>query len=211
MRVPEITRNSVFGTFIRKFIKNNEWIVKVLEIGSGSGNGSTQCFIESLVERKDSVLYCIETNEEWYSDLVENTKEYSFVKTFNKSSISYENMLVKKHSDFMKDKQDEYKIPWFEEDIKYFKNTKIGEGVIENNETYDCVLIDGSEFSGYSEYLLLKDRVKCILLDDINVFKCSQVHQELLDATNWKLISSGNERNGWSCFINTLYKPNNLL
>ena len=79
MRVPEITRNSVFGTFIRKFIKNNEWIVKVLEIGSGSGNGSTQCFIESLVERKDSVLYCIETNEEWYSDLVENTKEYSFV------------------------------------------------------------------------------------------------------------------------------------
>jgi hypothetical protein len=74
-------------------------------------------------------------------------------------------------------------------------------GAIENEETYDCVLIDGSEFLGYSEYNLLKNRTKCFILDDINAFKCINVHNELLNNSDWLLIDKGSERNGWSCFI----------
>jgi len=206
MRIPEITVYSQFGQFIINFIKQNDWIKKVLEIGSGSGNGSTQCFIEGLRTKQNVNLTCVEPNEEWFLDLKENTKNYNFINLINKSSISYENLLIKKYDDYWNSEYSEkdsyeYRIPWFEYDINHFKKINIGEGALETNEIYDLVLIDGSEFSGYSEYLLIKDRTKCIMLDDVNVFKCKQINKELKNSKNWKLIAEGNERNGWSCFI----------
>jgi len=62
-------------------------------------------------------------------------------------------------------------------------------------------VIDGSEFSGYSEYLLIKDRTNCIMLDDINETKCSRAHQELSGDDTWELVHTGPERNGFSCFV----------
>jgi len=205
MRIPEITLNSQFGSFISNFIFYNTWIKNVVEIGSGSGDGSTQCFIKGLYNRKNASLTCIESNPSWFSDLKENTRDYSFVKCINKSSISYDNLLVKTFEEYLtqcsKTIEYEYRRKWYDQDILFFKDTKIGEGGIETDEKYDCVLIDGSEFSGYSEYLLIKNRTKCIMLDDINEFKCFRVHEELSSDDNWELVHTGPERNGFSCFV----------
>ncbi len=209
MRTPEITINSEFGSFIINFIKYNTWIKKVLEIGSGSGNGSTLCFTVSLSQRKNSSLTCIEAHPEWFADLVENTSFFPFTKQLNKTTVSFDNLLVKTFDDYWNDKWNitdpqysyEFRKTWYEQDLPYFKNTLKGEGAIENNEQYDAVLIDGSEFSGYSEFILLKDRTKCFILDDINCFKCARAHDELLNDNTWELVDQGQERNGWSCFV----------
>jgi hypothetical protein len=207
MRIPEITLNSQFGSFITTFIKYNNWIKNVIEIGSGSGNGSTQCFIAGLYGRENVNLICIEPKKEWFDDLVENTKFFYFVKPVNISAISYENLLIKTYDDYwfseFNNRDDSYEIKnkWYEQDLSFFKNIKLGEGTIENNKIYDCVFIDGCEFSGYSEYFLLKNRTQCFILDDIYSFKCNRVHKELLENNTWKIVAEGNERNGWSCFI----------
>lgn len=211
MRAPEITLTSEFGTFIVNFIKYNPWIKSVLEIGSGSGNGSTQCFIVALNNRKGANLICTEPNKEWFLDLVENTKDFSFVKCLNKSTISYDNFLIKTYDDFWNDEYNKYKNDpathynggkaWYDQDAEYIKNTKLGEGVLEDDTEYDCVLIDGCVFTGYSEYLLLKNRTNCIILDDIFEYKTNKIHEELSKDENWSLVSQGNERNGWSCFL----------
>ena len=208
MRTPEITQHSEFGSFIVNFIKSNIWIKKVLEIGSGSGNGSTQCFIAGLNGREDASLICVEPHKEWFLDLKQNTKMYKFVKPLNTSTVSYDNFLIKVFDDYWYDehnsnRDDSYNIKkiWYEQDLVFFKDIKIGEGAIENSEVYDCVLIDGCEFSGYSEYLLLKERTTCFILDDISSYKCERVHKELLNNNNWQLIAQGNERNSWSCFL----------
>jgi hypothetical protein len=207
MRQPEITTNSIFGRKIIDFIREYK-IKSVIEIGSGSGNGSTQCFIESLKTNGDDIkLYCFEPQPEWFKDLVENTKQYSWITCYNNSAINYDDFLIKDYyndfwnSDFNHVKNienPEYRKKWYDEDITFFKNEK--ESVLPKIKA-ECVLIDGCEFSGYSEYKKLNSSVNYIILDDcFSAFKTKQIYLELIENENWILLDKGIERNGWSIF-----------
>jgi hypothetical protein len=75
-----------------------------------------------------------------------------------------------------------------------------------NNIELDCkvidiLLIDGSDYSGYLELILLKDISKYILLDDVNSLKNEMARQYLLDSDDFELISEDlTSRNGYSVF-----------
>lgn len=207
MRYPEITLYNEFGNKILETVVINK-IKSIIEIGSGSGNGSTQCFIEALKHNGDDVkLHCFEPHPVWYLDLIENTKNYSWIKCYNESAINYDDLLVKDYyndfwiSEFNEDKNlsvYELKKSWYDADLSFFKKDQ---NSILPSLDCDAVLIDGCEFSGYSEFKKLNSSIKWIFLDDcFGAFKCKQIYFELKNSKDWQLYAEGTERNGWAIF-----------
>ena len=97
-------------------------------------------------------------------------------------------------------------LDWLRQDVQYVRESGVAAGAIEQIksdhgvETFDLVLIDGSEFTGSLEYQLVKG-AKLILLDDTNTFKCLKVRQALLNDPMYDLLADNQElRNGYSAF-----------
>jgi len=193
---PEVTLNDEFGKTLYKVI--SKFTPKsILEIGSGSGNGSTKCITKSIIDNNiKTKLTCVEAYNPNFLDLIENTKSYEFVECFNQNTLSYETFLPK---DFDKDVWEcEYNklrytkdvvYQWYVRDVVMMKETS--NGFLDNmtTEFWDIVLIDGGEFNGYSEYSLLKDKTNIFLLDDVHhAYKCNQVYNELLTSDKWELL-----------------------
>ena len=196
---------------VEKIIKEKQ-LTKIIEIGSGHGDGSTQFLIRGLdsVKSKDKVLYCIEAKEPQFTNLVNNTTNKGNIKCFYGSSLSSKNCLVK---DFDKDVwyspynkiKETNNFPydlvkqWFEEEIAIINKAEAGVlDTILTDEYFDLVVIDGSEFLGYSEYVLIKDRTKYLALDDVHkCYKNYQVYDEIKNNGLWEVIYDNPEdRNG---------------
>jgi hypothetical protein len=183
-----------------------------LEIGSKCGNGSTSCFLEGMKYLSgDKRLDCIEPNKEFFDVLKEGMKGYPFVVPHRVSSISWKNFHCK---DFDRDvwnnvdgdpiKCYSYDLvkSWYASTISFVQACE--KGFLEDDKRYDSVLIDGSGFCGYSEYLLLKDRVRCFFLDDVHrrSIKTNKAYSELKANNQWDcLYDDSRERNGWAVFL----------
>jgi hypothetical protein len=208
MRAPEIKLDTSFGKDIIKYL-NYFNIKSAIEIGSGSGNGSTQCFLQYFdsLHDKDKELHCFEPVESWFKDLQKNIEGRNYCKLYNCSAISYSDLLVKDFdSDFynssynqLKDSYDKNILKsWYDLELPYFKES---ENTILSTIKADAVLIDGSEFSGYSEFKQLHPSISLIFLDDcLTAFKTNQVYIELSNNPEWKLIRVNLERNGYAIF-----------
>ncbi len=104
-------------------------------------------------------------------------------------------------------------LDWLRQDIQYVRDSGVEAGAIarikadHKIETFDMVLIDGSEFTGEAEYAQIKG-AKFILLDDTNTFKCYNVRQALLNDPMYELIVDNQElRNGFSVFRQRAVHP----
>ena len=66
-------------------------------------------------------------------------------------------------------------------------------------EVFDVILLDGGEFTTYFEFQLIKNRAKYLLLDDINVAKCTKIVEEIKsDSKKWEIIEENKRtRNGY--------------
>lgn len=209
----EITRNDQFGKAIIDTV-SNYGIKTVLEIGSWDGTGSTQCFIEGMEKLDNKRLICLEVYMDRFKQLCGNTAKHSWVECYNQSSISYANMLYKNFDNIWdspynfipKEDQNGSTKPvvseWFRQDIEMMNKFKSGYIEDHPDETYDAVLIDGGEFSGYSEFKLLRDKAKFFILDDYyKAFKTRQVADELSKDPSWETIAANKHtRNGWAIF-----------
>jgi|21_taG_2_1085346.scaffolds.fasta_scaffold33901_2 hypothetical protein len=229
MRAPEITMDTLVGRYIYSTIANNKNIKRVIEIGSGSGNGSTVCIANGLNVHltKDTKFVCMEPVESHYNDLREGIENsgIDWIEHHNNSSISFDKLSIKNYDDYRShclDNKDKFKSlrgldnkqliselegrqVWYEEDCEHFK--KCEKGVLESLDgDYDLCLIDGSEFSGYDEFKLIEDRVNMIFLDDIFEYKCQKIVDELHVNDDWVLINIIPERNGFVAFSRTHYK-----
>jgi len=213
----EITLKDPFGRAIAETVERYNFRVN-LEIGAWDGSGSTQCFIEGMIRLKDPrVLYCLETNDDRLKALCERVKEHDFAVPVGMSSISNAQWLVKDfdadvwESPYNKiDKQcfpRELVYEWYQSDQKSIGRFK--QGFLEvYRGRFDSVLIDGSSFTGYSEFNLLEPRVKCFFLDDYHKdFKTNQVFHELVKDPNWELLHDFPDlRNGACIFIRRMIR-----
>ena len=67
----------------------------------------------------------------------------------------------------------------------------------EGSNEIDLLILDGGEFSTYSEFQLLKSRVtKYVVLDDIFTRKCKKILQEVQSSNEFEVIYFSTERNG---------------
>ncbi|MEA5507860.1 FkbM family methyltransferase [Halotia wernerae UHCC 0503] len=210
---PEI-KNDEFYTAIQR-IAREEDIKTVLEIGSSSGEGSTEAFVTGLRENPNKpTLFCMEVSITRFAELKKRYENESFVKPYNFSSVPVGSFPDKQQViDFYNHTQNNLKfypieivIGWLRQDVEYIRQSGVFDNGIqkikqENNiDFFDLVLIDGSEFTGNAEL----DEVygaKFICLDDITTFKNYNNHQKLLADPNYVLLEQNNFiRNGYSIF-----------
>jgi len=224
--MPEITTADQFGQAISRVIKEHRY-KRNLEIGSWDGLGSTQCFIEGMKDLEGpKELICLEIEEARFRELRTNTHKYPWVKHWNISSIGRSQMIPKSFSEVWDSPHNNHtrgrcEYPrelvekWYNDDIPrlpekgYLKGFEKIDllGAYDNGadiwKSYDAVLIDGCEFTGYSEFALLRDRTDCFFLDDVfHAYKCAQIYNELISDPEWALEEQGPDlRNGFAIFI----------
>ncbi|MEH2133752.1 MAG: glycosyltransferase [Nostoc sp.] len=212
--IPAEIKNDDFYYAIQK-IAQKEDIKTVLEIGSSSGEGSTEAFVTGLRENPNKpILFCMEVSKTRFTELKKRYENDSFVKCYNISSVSLKDFPDEKEViNFYNNTQtnlnfypSEQIIGWLRQDIEYLNNSDVSDEGIkkikqENKiDFFDLVLIDGSEFTGNAEL----DEVygaTYICLDDINTFKNYQNFNRLLSDPDYILIiSNQNIRNGYAIF-----------
>lgn len=212
--IPPEIKNDDFYRVIQNLAKEED-IQTVLEIGSSSGQGSTEAFVTGLRENPNQpTLFCLEISKPRFAELQNTYKDDPFVKCYNLSSVSLEQFADEEEViKFYKSNQTnlnyyplEQVINWLHQDIEYIKQSGLsGRGIAQikeqnNIDFFDVVLIDGSEFTGSSEL----DEVcgaKYIILDDINTFKNYHNLQRMYQDSDYTVITENNSvRNGFAIF-----------
>lgn len=208
----EINTTDTFGKIIIDTIKQYN-LTNNLEIGSWDGTGSTQCFIEGMKDLSNPQLTCLEVRADRFQQLVNNTQKWPWVKCVNNSTISFKSFIYKNFDEIWNSPYNKIQNTrdivesWYRQDIDAISN--VTDGFLETDHTfYDGVLIDGGEFFGYSEFLLIKDRCNVLFLDDYyGAFKTRQVAEELSADSDWEAIAGEKFlRNGFAVFKRKVFK-----
>ncbi|MFN6571513.1 glycosyltransferase family 1 protein [Dendronalium sp. ChiSLP03b] len=212
--IPPEIKNDEFYTAIQRIAKEED-IQTVLEIGSSTGEGSTEAFVTGMLQNPNKpILFCMEVSNSRFNELKKRYNNENFIKFYNISSVPLESFPDEQEVIDFYNKTDnnlkfyplERVISWLQQDIKYVKESGLSDNGIrkikhENNiEYFDLVLIDGSEFTGSAEL----DEVygaNYIILDDINTFKNYENFNRLSKDNNYSLISYSHKiRNGYAIF-----------
>jgi FkbM family methyltransferase len=210
---PEI-KNDEFYDYIQN-IAQEENIKYILEIGSSSGEGSTEAFVKGIRNNPSRPnLFCMEVSQIRFEQLNKRYEKDKFVKCYNVSSVSIEKFPSETDViEFYNQQQSglnyyplEQVLGWLKQDIEYIKSSQVETNGIakikqtNNIDFFDVVLIDGSEFTGVSELQEVYG-AKLILLDDINTFKNYTNYHRLLSDPQYTLVNQNiNLRNGYAIF-----------
>jgi hypothetical protein len=216
--LPEIKNDNFYHNII-KLISENENISNVLEIGASSGEGSTEAILIGSKLHYDTYnkqikTFSLEVCTERFNLLQSRYKSIEGFYPYNMSSIHI-NEFPKKQDivDFYNNYKSnlnmnslETVLSWYDADISYITRNNIQQSAIEyikkehNIEQFDCVLIDGSEFTGFVEFKKLYG-AKYIMLDDINTYKNYFSHKFLKEDNTYTMLTENYRlRNGYSIF-----------
>ena len=148
-----------------------------VDIGCWNGRGSTRILYlgNKAKAKKDWKIIALEINEKKF---LRAKKEYSStpnIKIFHGRIIDQQDL---DNSDLSEDEK-----LWFEQDVTNMK--KVPNLFNDMPSAIDVLILDGGEFSTYSEYLLLFKRSKWIVLDDTNTRKNTKVRKHLF-ANPWR-------------------------
>ena len=212
--IPPEVKNDAFYSAIYQLART-EVISTILEIGSSSGDGSTEAFALGIAENPNHpTLFCMEISKPRFAALNQRYKNSSFVKCYNVSSIPLnafpdENEVISFWHNVptnLNQYDCDRVVGWLRQDIRYVQTANVPENGIdiikaENNiKDFDMVLIDGSEFTGMAEFKLIYG-AKIILLDDINAFKNYNNYNALLKDSTYELLEENTTlRNGYAIF-----------
>ena len=197
----QISPNMPVGKILINLIKNNE-LNNVIDIGTWNGLGSTRCFLLALQENSTTNFISLETNKEKNLIAKENLAE---LLGKNKNANLVWGSILKKEEvvnvgeifpEFLKNT--EYQ-RWHSLDLINIDNSPYIFDMI----PIDFVLFDGGEFTTHFEFQKIFPLCKkFIALNDVNVDKCKNIRQFLLNHHDWTELEYINERNGFSLFVN---------
>lgn len=212
--IPPEIKDDEFYEIIQQLSRQAD-IKTVLEIGSSAGGGSTEAFVTGLRKNRNTTkLFCMEVSAPRFQQLKSRYQDDPFVHCYNVSSVPISCFPSERELElfynFIPTALNNYPLEqvtgWLRQDIDYIRHTNVTENGIqlikrENNiETFDMVLIDGSEFLGKAELEEVYG-ARIILLDDINGFKNYHNRQRLLGDPRYQLIHENfSLRNGYSVF-----------
>jgi hypothetical protein len=222
---PEVLHDDFYESISK--IAAREELRVILEIGSSSGEGSTQAIVDGIMARENSssaVLHCMEISLPRFEALRAQYESLNFVKVHRLSSVGLSSFPSKSElRNFYKNipsSLNHYTFDeiysWMEKDIEYLRmnisellkfeevpNVDSGIDYIKNEfgiNTFDFVLIDGGEFLGWAEFQVLYGS-RVIALDDINSYKCRYAYDALRKDSQYRLIvENWITRNGWAIF-----------
>lgn len=207
--MPEITLSDEFGQAIARTILTYGYS-SAIEIGSWDGSGST-AILANCLSRTSGVprLVCIESERDRFDQLAARYADLPWVTCHHGSSVSLASLTPQTFDDVWLSEHNRLRYPreqvegWWNQSQAYLAT--IAAGYLEDNpdDRYDVALIDGGEFLGWDEYLLLRERVKCLMLDDVyNAYKCARAHASLRGRPEWTCVwSSAYVRNGAAIWV----------
>ena len=212
--IPPEIKNDAFYTAIYRLAQDRS-VSTILEIGSSSGDGSTEAFVLGIQKNQNNpTLFCMEISKPRFNALKQRYLHVPNVRCYNVSSIPLESFPQEQDVlSFMQTTAtnlnmygSERVIGWLRQDIEYVTGANVptnGIALIKAENSinhFDMVLIDGSEFTGIAEFKLIYG-ARYILLDDINAFKNYANYHQLLNDPEYELIEENKTlRNGYAVF-----------
>jgi hypothetical protein len=196
-------------------IAATEGVREVLEIGSSAGEGSTAALVRGALRNVvPPRLHCIEVSTERHAALVERWGAHEFVHCHHVSSIPAERFpSFEEVERFYRDVPSRLRnfdlarvLEWLQQDLDYLRDHGLstpGIAQIKDRysiDTFDGVLIDGSEFAGPAE---LQDvyGARFLLLDDTETFKNWENSRRLRADPEYRLVYADPQtRNGFAVF-----------
>lgn len=205
--MPEITLHDEFGRAIYKSVAAFR-LASVIEIGSWDGTGSTSVLLSALSEMQSPRLTCVEPKPDRHARLQTLVAGIPWVTTVCGPSVCVESYTPRSFDDVWSSPYNRLRYPreevhrWWQETLSS-ASRKSGYLETLKDERWDAALIDGCEFAGYDDFRLLKERVRCLMLDDVfSAYKCAQAHDELGRDSRWTCMwSSAFVRNGASIWL----------
>jgi hypothetical protein len=196
--IGQINKGSLIGDMIYNLVQDST-CKTFLEIGTWNGMGSTKCIVNGLKQRAKTYPYnfwSLECNSEKSAGarkLYENEANINILNEvlFNTlpSDIYEKFPILNENADFRK---------WLAVDIKNMSDKPLFLERTDLPEVFDFVFLDGGEFTTYYDFMLLKDRFKTIMIDDINTQKGPLIRKYLLDNPDkYQIVMEHNERNGF--------------
>ena len=210
---PEIKHDAFYRAIIR--IASTPGLTHILEIGSSSGGGSTEAFVKGILRNPDRpALHCMEVSAARFDALSRRYAEQPFVHCYRASSVPLEAFPSPAEveafhrsvdSNFSLHPLDQV-LGWLKQDIEYVSSQDVpthGIRMIKDDlgiETFDAVLIDGSEFTGSAELREVYG-ARFLLLDDIRTFKNHTNYRTLSSDPAYRLVETSDKtRNGYAVF-----------
>jgi hypothetical protein len=191
-------------------------LTHILEIGSSSGQGSTDAWVKGITQNpRKPTLHCIELSKVRFQALQAFYQNNPQVRCYWASSVALEQFPTREMvTEFYNSQPSrlrqyplELVLSWLDEDMQYVNTNQappdgIAQALRATGQTaFDAVLIDGSEFTGVPEFTAVYG-AKFILLDDIMTYKNWEVLHFLLDDNRYQLIHSRTDlRNGYAVFL----------
>jgi hypothetical protein len=212
---PEVKGDDFYNAL--SIIASLESVKTILEIGSSSGEGSTESLVNAIKGRSDSDsvrLFCMELSRPRFTKLVSNYSDLPFLKAYNLSSVSLKEFPSTEEITYfynsVKTNLNQYPLEmvlgWVQQDKMYIEDNCFDINGIEIIKTankinkFDLVLIDGSEFTGERELYSLIG-ANFIALDDVNTFKCFNCYKILENHPYYQIVERNMIlRNGFAIF-----------
>tara|TARA_Y100000004_G_C8860148_1_gene388677 strand:+ start:15 stop:626 length:612 start_codon:yes stop_codon:yes gene_type:complete len=190
----QINTNSKAGKVIIEFCSRTD-VTNIVEIGTWNGMGSTQCVYEAIKGSNKNFI-SIEADPQMYELAVKNNRSKPEVSIFH-GKISDEMIDIDSFGpEFFIDYSIDIKKQWYKEDI--FRLSSCDNILNHLPNKIDFLILDGGEFTSYSEYKILKPRSRFIFCDDTSAPAMKNVfsRKDLLE--NHKIIYDfPEERNGF--------------
>lgn len=220
--IPPEIKNDPFYKAIYSLARTAD-IYTILEIGSSSGEGSTEAFVTGMRENPNHPrLFCMEVSETRFSALQKH-----YAKEVREGSVLCYNVSSVPLRDFPKEEVVtsfynltptnlnffplEMVLGWLRRDIDYIKAHPVPQNGIEiikninRIRKFGMVLIDGCEFTGMAEMKYIYG-ANYILLDDINTFKNFTNYKNLCADKSYELLEANPYvRNGYAIFKRKKY------
>jgi hypothetical protein len=183
----QISKQSEIGRWIELLssCRENEVIV---EVGTWNGRGSSRQILNGLKLKnsKTDLVIGFETNEKMFK------KAKRSLSRFENYNLIFGSLVKESELDLIKLTPEEE--VWATQDSKDLQNAPYVFDLLP--DWIDLLILDGGEFSTYSEFNKLQSRVRgYIILDDTRIRKCSRILSEL-DMSIWSIIFMSDERNG---------------
>ena len=162
------------------------------------GLGSIKQFVNVLKTRNDDyIFYSLECNSDKCKDAQQLYISEKNIKILNE--VLFNIQPVNFYEIFPQCVNNPMFQEWHRVDIQNMKKCDLFLERDELPELFDVVLLDGGEFTTYFEFQLIKNRCKYLLLDDINVAKCTKIVEEIKsEQEKWEILEeSRTTRNGF--------------
>lgn len=190
----QIPQDSLFGKWLFDISRRDD-VHTIVEIGTWNGAGSTRCIYEAI-KGTDKQFYSLEVSKEMYDIATgQYPKDQNIHLILGKITDNHL-CLDNYSSEYFSDYSREVKRGWLNQDLKNMASVPNVLDLLP--QKIDFLLLDGSEFSSWDEYLILKDRSRIIAADDTRTpcFKNVRVREELIKERK-VLVDEQGVRNGF--------------